>query len=225
MKMPHLHLPKRLADAGVIVASILLAFSLDALWDSLQARQESRELLAAIMAEVEVVAEGEADIAEVNREIVAAADTIVERLRSSQEEVRIPVRTLSYLFRTPTTDPPSGALAVWIASGRATLIQDRRLRDLLTQLPSAVEDAREEEIMAADFVRETLIPEMSNRIDLGPVLFGRWEETLTDSLTLPRSQEVISLLETRRFMSAFVLREREKLRQVIADIRATDPRQ
>jgi hypothetical protein len=210
---------RMIAESVVIVASILLAFALDAWWDSVQRKREVAATLVALDAEFAEV-ETELERAQTRSQlVVAAADTILSLLRAGQGSV--PAQRLGDLFRTPTTTPAQGALAALIASGRLGMIPSQELQALLAGWPALLEDVKEDEENALRFVFEELLVHLSHVEGLGPTLYGRQGVQVEGSVLLPTTSETINLVEARRLFATIILDEHERLeiREVVGQIR------
>ena len=206
---------KRLfAEGVVIVASILLAFGLDAWWDATQQHRETADLLAALDEEFALAAE-ELDATLVgHRNVVMSADTLLRRLRAGQG--RVPAGRLYWVLEAPTSDLNQGTLTVLIASGRLEQVPSQRLRTVLAAWPAAVEDVQEEEAEARSFVRAELMPYLSEVAEIGTALrTGRRTDT-PDDVAVPTGPRLINLIEIRRYLAQRVIDERSQ-----ADIDAT----
>ena len=105
-------------EMAVIVLSILLAFALDAWWDGRKETQEGRTTLTALAAEFDAAALEIAFSEARNRQVVAAADTLLQALRGGGARVELNASTLGALLLTPTTNPMRGTVDALIASGR-----------------------------------------------------------------------------------------------------------
>jgi len=138
--------PRVLAEGAVIVASILLAFGIDALWGE-------RSLRLEVEGELRNVAEEIAD----NRERIAFSVDVLDRLAAAVPEmvdvmeasaggstIRIP-DTLAWLGQAipPTPDLSFGALDALVSSGRLAFVGDPVLRAGLSRLRSRMDDAAE----------------------------------------------------------------------------------
>ena len=130
-----------IAESVAIVASILVAFALDAAWDSHQDRQARQELLVGLHAEAVVNQELARDA---NSETLASITRLIKfRSGSSNEwsefdlgqlldEVYLPlIRDWAALFQT-------GFLDATITSGKLALISNPDTRAALTDLSAAV---------------------------------------------------------------------------------------
>ena len=199
-------------EGVVIVGSILLAFGIDAWWDLAQRDRETIEILVVLdaeFAEVEFLLDA---TLERNRTVIAAADSILDQLRSGDD--RIETGLLGDLFRVPTANSTQGALSALISSGRLDLIPSRELQALLAGWSSILEDIHEDEASAERFVYEELLPNMSLVAEIAPVLYRRLREDDFDDIngvvTIPTTFHIINLIETRRYHSEAIIHERER---------------
>jgi hypothetical protein len=146
-------------EAVAIVSSILLAFSIDAWWDSVQGRAEEREILSLLRAEFEANQKVLTRTAEIHRLNLGAMREII-----SASEKDIPVRdeSLDSLFLqaagTPHYNPATGALAATISSGRIDLVRNIELRNRLAGWNSVISDLMLDEQTRRDFVIHEVRP-------------------------------------------------------------------
>jgi hypothetical protein len=197
-----------IAEGVVIVASILLAFGLDAWWDATQQSRETADLLVALDEEFALAAEELDGTLFGHQSVVTSADTILGRLRAGQG--RVPAGRLYWVLDAPTSDLNQGTLAALIASGGLEQVPSQELRTLLAAWPAAVGDFQEEEAEARVFVRAELMPYLSEVAEIGTALrAGRLN--LPDStgvVAVPTSSRLINLIEIRRFLAQRVITER-----------------
>lgn len=137
------------AEAVAIVASILLAFAIDATWSGQEERQREQELLAALRS----------DFAR-NQELLAIARAEHEGHRLAASEFLtlsdpggasatsdVPDAVLLGLVSWYTYDPVLGSLNSAIASGQLSLIRDHQLRVALAGWVDSVDDLLESEVV------------------------------------------------------------------------------
>jgi len=146
-------------EAGAIVASILLAFAIDAWWDGVQERAEEREILSSLCAEFEVNQKVLARTAGIHRRILGAMQEIVS---ASEMDISVHDESLDSLFSqaggTPHYNPAMGALAATISSGRIDLVRNIELRNRLAGWNAVVSDLILDEQTRRDFVVHELRP-------------------------------------------------------------------
>ena len=231
---------QRLALEGlVIVGSILLAFALDAWWEARAQAEQTDELVAALIEEFDETAAAFERTELRNSQVIAAADTLLDLIRGASAEVRVDPGILASLVLYPTTDPPRGTVDAVLSSGNLSLIPSQGLRSLLAGWPAALADIGEEEADARSFVHDQLIPHLGQATQLGPVFAVRIERFVSLSssqspetsarrpqIQLRVSHELVSLVETRRYLSEAILVNRppahahvENLRSGLREIR------
>lgn len=158
----------RLAAEGVVVvASILIAFALDAWWAERQLEQEIAEDLAIVeyeMAENIRLAQLTIDIME---QVVAAGNIIVAELQVQPDSaiVEVPDNTFFWgFFSNPTFDPSLGGTDAWIAAGRLAGIDSPQLRQRLASVRGKVADVREEQLVGRDISVFNIYPVIEEKI-------------------------------------------------------------
>jgi len=217
-KMPW---PRIAIEGLVIVASILLAFALDAWWDRRQLRDEAHDLHVALLAEFQEAAVEVERAVDWNRGVVAAADTVLDQLGNPPGASQVSAGSVGALIRTPTTDPQDGNLTALLSSGDFGLVRGGALREAIADWPAALRDLQEEEIAAKTFVHEELVPFLAAAIDLDAAVAahlafvgltshrgGSASPTGTlpaDVVRLPQDPELRNLVLYRRYLSVLVV--------------------
>lgn len=134
-----------LAEAVVIVVSILLAFGLDAMWDQRNDRQAEVRLRAALVREFrsnrELLEETMAGIREGRVRIEAIAVMTPEQVLSLPDDSAWIY--LDDLSRPYTTELSSGVTSSAVSSGSLVLLQDVALRESIAGWLGRVDDIRE----------------------------------------------------------------------------------
>lgn len=159
-----------LAEGVVIVGSILLAFGIDAWWDSRADALQSRALVVALADDFQTAA----SLAESTRIVHGRAMDAVERLLTYAEHGTVPVAeraeadsAFSRLFYSMLTfNPPMGTVETILSSGRLDLFEDRDLVGELTRWTSTVDDYKEWETAVTDSFYRTLVPLLGERVNL-----------------------------------------------------------
>lgn len=165
------------AEGVVIVASILLAFGIDAWWADVQDRKEEGLILRALdtefrenMAEFQAVHGVHARYAQELEElvglVVSQPDGSVLQVGDSQ---------LRPLISFRTADPATGTLSTLLASGRIDLIRDEELQQALAGWPAVVEDVAEDERLVRDFVHGQFVTGIVSELDVGRLLVN-WSQ-------------------------------------------------
>ena len=145
-------------EGAAIVASILLAFAIDAWWEDRQLAQETAEDLAIVKAELaENIRLVQVTIDIINQ-VVEANNDLIGTLSASRagEFVFIEDTTVFWsLFSNPTFDPSLGGTDAWIATGRLSGLGSPALRQRLASVRGKVDDVVEEHHIAREVgVRE-----------------------------------------------------------------------
>jgi hypothetical protein len=158
-------------EGVVIVASILLAFALDAWWDRRGERVWERAQLEALHGEF---TENHIDLSsalEVHELVRARSDSLIEYLRQTRfgTSVEVADTVLAAVLITPTYDPALGTLGALLTSGDLSRIRNQRLVALLARWPGAVEDVTEDEQSVVRHVQTQLVPLLGSRVDLAEV--------------------------------------------------------
>jgi len=134
-----------LAEALVIVVSILLAFGLDAMWDQRNDRQAEAGLRASLAREFqgnrEILAETMAGIRQSRSRIEAFAVMASEQVLSLPDDSAWVY--LDDLSRPYTAELGSGVTKSAVSSGTLALIRDETLRESLAGWLGRVDDIRE----------------------------------------------------------------------------------
>ncbi|HEY5627604.1 MAG TPA: hypothetical protein VIR79_06635, partial [Nitrospira sp.] len=140
-------------EAAAIVASILLAFSIDAWWDGVQDRAKEREILSLLRAEFEANQKVLTRTAGIHRLNLGAMREIIS---VSETDTSVNDESLGSLFLqaagTPHYNSATGALAATISSGRIDLIRNVELRNRLAGWNSVVSDLILDEQTRRNFV-------------------------------------------------------------------------
>ncbi len=213
-------------EGVVIVASILLAFALEAWWAERGERLEETGILQNL--HIEFTAAG----AQLDRYLffhdvtLSSVDGILSSAREAQAEgrsrVEIPTIYLARAFIPPTYDPRMGTLDGLTHSGRLGILQSEELRKALSGWPGLLAEAAEEDDRSAAMVYDRMDPILSTMLDISEarlmaseveneacanVFFGRSCEDAeveielppkwTGSISLPVNFEVLGIFSAR----------------------------
>jgi len=152
---------KRIAvESATIVASILLAFVIDAWWQNRQVRVDEQEVLVGLRAEFAANRETLArHLAGYLRSIQTLEDflAMIENGQSTNAKT-IVLAVLSVMHRPGTTDLGNGTLNALISSGRVEILTNRKLRTLLTAWSGVIDEVWDDQANNAKMVLEVYIP-------------------------------------------------------------------
>ena len=147
------------AEGAAIVASILLAFWIDAAWDNHQDRLEEREALVSIRAELE------SNLGLIERELKyrhAMIESIETLFAMVDGEVHLSPNELDKRIGDLTwwavNDFSASALQSIIASGRLSIIEDAELRRVLVGLMTEYETVSRSDSSDEAATREAVLP-------------------------------------------------------------------
>jgi hypothetical protein len=195
-KIPWLRLS---VEAVAIVGSILLAFAIDAWWDSRSDQKQERALLIALSADF---AATEQEFAEVktNHDLVTRAGNqlitygeagTVPESEQADYDILVSAHFSRFIF-----DPPMGTVESVLSSGRFHLLTNERLVAELTQWSAIVAELRFSEIDARNHFNERIFPFLASRFDVEDLdkVFPQfvdfpWEQGPTGAYKLASDQE------------------------------------
>jgi hypothetical protein len=195
-----------IGEGLVIVASILLAFSIEAAWAQRELRGEEEEALLALEAEFTASLEQIDQVIQIyerDRERIATL-----RLSTDGELRALSQREISEIMLATgnvwSFDPELGATNALMSSGRLGVLRDAELREALSNFTNLVVDAAEDVPPLKSFVEEVWRLEA----DLGgpwtdPETELSWDGPITGFSFLPRAtaDDLIRVREDSRFMS------------------------
>ena len=164
-------------EAIVIVGSILLAFAIDAGWQTRNERIDELNALQSLLSEFEANQQVIDSSIEAHGRHIASA----ERIRgmsfgttSIPENYREEIRTAFFSYRS--TNYEGGTLSSILSSGEISLIQNPELRRRISAWPSILEEATEEEQIVVRYREQVLLPFIIRRL---PKVPGGDERALT----------------------------------------------
>lgn len=209
-------------EAVAIVASILIAFAIDAWWQGRLEQEEARQILVSLKDEFEghreVLVEKEAGWIRRGNSM----ERLLHVLQSGETPPPAVMDTLLDDFSYPGTwDPGSGARDALIASGRLELIDNLELRNRLSAWQSRVDEVRDNEQGARNMILSTINPFLAERIPMDRLLstaVGSWPVDLTsDSEASTAYRALLADPEFRNYASIrYTWLNLDEYRQTIA---------
>jgi len=158
----HQEIPwKRISvEAATIIASILLAFAIDAWWQDRQIRVEEQEILAGL--HTEFIANHEVLTRNLSSNLQAMQSlqdflSLIEG-DQSQDTKAIVLAVLTDMGGPYTTDLGNGTLNALLSSGRLENLTNKRLRALLTAWEGVIGDVWDDEANSLKVVLEIFVP-------------------------------------------------------------------
>jgi hypothetical protein len=213
----------------MVIASILVAFALDATWDRAQGHRDLDQDLASV-----------ADELNENRAALAAQVLLVERISNSlanllnameaspaEAYVSVPDTTVWISQRTPTFDPSFGAIEALIAAGRLATIERADLRRHLAGLADRASDAGEELLEAQQIYQLLEAPMLYPSFEMREVRSvaerstPAWESNPIEGgrlVDFPNGMGLRSAMEQRRGLYEIALGELAGLAEVFRQV-------
>jgi hypothetical protein len=141
-----------------VVASILIAFSLDAWWDRAAEERRLHDGLATLRLEVQRDLSALEDLALDVQRISANLDSLMVLLPEAPRPVALPDSLLGATVRWRTSDVSTSTFEMLVASGSLHLIQDQELSRMIAGLPAFLADVQEDESLGRDYVEYVVSP-------------------------------------------------------------------
>lgn len=161
------NIAKLILEGLVVVASILVAFALDAWWDDRQLQQETAEDLAIVEYELaENVRLAQLTI-DIMQRVVEETDALVAGLEAQPGSATADIKDTTIfwaVFSNPTLDPSLGGTDAWIAAGRLAGLDSPELRQRLASIRGKVEDVAEEQRTARDIGVHDIYPLLMDQV-------------------------------------------------------------
>ena len=208
--------PRIIAEGSIIVASILLAFWIDAWW---QERVEQKEFDALVRGLKSDFTASQVHLKEWlagNERVLRAASEFLDAIRKTPEDDELEVRHewLAAAVSAPTFDPTDTSLRTAVSTGQIELITDNELRDTLAIWRQQLEDTREDELLIREIVISQLVPVLSRQVRLATTFefdqmtnwfTGREPVALNGDSTIRVNSEIEGALAERVFYTHFVV--------------------
>jgi hypothetical protein len=202
-------------EAPAIVASILLAFAIDAWWEERLERQLERNDLESIHGEFKRNRDRMNEMV-TGKRAQAASNAMYELIAAHlgrESRIDIPNDLVRGVRATPTFDAVTPVLDGLVSSGRLEKIRDRNVLFKIHYWQRHLQQVQESELSARKLVYEQLIPAFVKRGNMGPSFNG--EEGVT---TVTIDEELLGLVAHRASFTRFVLRTRNELEEATNDV-------
>lgn len=170
-----------MAEGAAIVASILLAFAIDAWWDERQDRAEEAVLLSRLLEEFSTnIDRMDESMWRIGVQASAEAYQLVDSaLVHGKTSLDIPTLTLDRTLRAPTFEADTPILDGIIRSGRLELIENRAILAAVSEWERLLRDYSELAQRTRSNMDSRLIPALAKRGDIGAALAHRWGTNFT----------------------------------------------
>ena len=215
-------------ETTAIVASILLAFAIDAWWADREIDQWQSAQLRALREEFSTNLEGLGNVVRTHDSNARSLESLIAQIQGSDDKTLVTVSdaVLAPLVAWRTSDISTGTLDALLSSGRLADIDNSMIRRALATWPSEVGNAQEDEILAQNFVENVVAQALLGQGILGPAYRSRplpgdleVEIEADSSTTFSISPELIDLAPIRiihsKMASLSIVRLRVRIRQIL----------
>ncbi len=215
-------------EATAIVASILLAFAIDAWWSDREIDQWQTAQLRALRDEFSANLKSLDIIVQTHDSTVRSLESLIAQIRDTNDTIQVTVSdaALVALIAWRTSDISTGTLDSLLSSGKLAEIDNSDIRQSLAVWPSEVGDAQEDEILARDFVQNVVVQSLLGQGILEPAYRSRPlpgdlddEIEADSSTTFSISPELIDLATIRiihsQMASQSISQLRVRIRQIL----------
>jgi hypothetical protein len=219
-----------LAEGTAIVASILLAFAIDAGWQERQERMEEQRVLSDLEEEFIAIRSVLQEHAAQTRDSLQALEAFLREFESgpSANTGEIVAAMLLEMLNPQTSDVANGTLEALLSSGRLDIVENRELRAQLAGWKSAISEVWDDQEIHSKLVFETFIPYfVAEGIPAG-TLISQWQPEWSAPVTAIRDDaEVVgqiladhSMLVLAQLRYGYKLHTAEEFEIVIANVDA-----
>lgn len=162
---------RNLRELVVVVAGILIAFTLDAWWDGRTEAEWRHSEFQSLQQEFTTSRVQLEQWIRIHEMIADRTGFVIETLENSPAGTAVPIpdTVLAGVLVMPTYDPTLGTLEALLASGDLSRLREPHLVALLARWPGMVADVREDEESVVRHVQTQLIPLLGSRVDLARV--------------------------------------------------------
>lgn len=147
-------------EGGAIIASILLAFAIDAWWDDRQERVEERQVLLGLQEEFAAIRDRLERHKDLHVDSLVDLEQFLNALGDGDTEAVAALADPAFrmLLAPPTSDVGNGTLEALLSSGRLEILSSRRLRARLAAWAQVIGEVWDDQEAHAKMVYEIHIP-------------------------------------------------------------------
>lgn len=218
---------KRLtAEAVAIVLSILLAFAIDAWWESRAERAAERSAIDRLIVEFEYNLVELVTSKTRHEGALAATEQLLALTGPNQRGLHSDAtsgRLLLECFQNPTLEPRLGTVNSLIASGDLHLLRDTQLQSMLTEWPALAEDLVEWQKIEQNHGEELILPFTFDHVAWPSILQATGHEEQPSQFesnydTLFSSKRFEGMLANRRYNIRHLIEDIESLEEKSREI-------
>ena len=217
---------KRLAiESAAIVASILLAFAIDAWWAERSERIAERETLSRLHAEfasnrarLNSWISDEGFMSQALASSLAVSEILQTAIQKGAETASVLDMQIAALARTATFEAETPVYEGLVTSGRIEIIENRAIVSAIASWDRQLQNAYEIERSKRQFVNGQLIPALMARSNIQHVLMNRFGPTQVAPIDPNKMTDididhpVVNLVGERYFWAAIDIRALAQLR-------------
>lgn len=202
-----------LAEGTAIVASILLAFAIDAWWEERREREREVELLLALKDDMASSKEQVQRFIQFHEEVQAATLKLLQASRASATDLSVDeidrlLLDMSWWDAAPRFT--TGTLNSLIASGELSLITNDELRNLIADWPDWIQRVISTQQQEYDFFQTVWTPFLRDNQYFLPI--GMIDATMPAN---PEVRTIVPDLEFERTVSPYRLIELDEFPQIL----------
>ncbi len=157
------------AESVAIVASILLAFAIDAWWEHRSEQDQEAVLIAGLYTDFRASQAHLEQWLAGNRRVLRASTLLLEKLEATalDESTEVEFEWILAAIGTPTYSPTDATLQAANSSGRVELLRDMALRKALAAWRQQLDDTSEDELLIRSLVVQKIVPILAEQLRLG----------------------------------------------------------
>jgi hypothetical protein len=207
--------PRLLAEAVAIVASILLAFAIDAWWQNRNERQQAAVLAHQLRADFEASQAHLTDWRRGTEGIHRRTGELLALVKAAEvgEIISVPGGLIVAAIGAPTYSPTDSAMQIASATGQLGILDDDELHNALARWRQLLADTSEDELLIREIVVSQLVPALSQQARLGQAFefenitaqFAGQPLDKIDTVTFSVTTDIEAALAERHFYSTFVV--------------------
>jgi len=195
--------PRMAAEGVAIVASILLAFGIDAWWQDRQTRFEEQQILRGLQEEFFSINKVLTDHMVLHVERVQALQELLSIFEDGPSEDTGPIVELAILdMLSPTTsDLGNGTLVALLSSGRVEILENEVLRAKLAAWSGVMGEVWDDQTDGAKMVYEIFVPYfVSENVRVGALMRQWYDDWPVPTGSVTEDPEALkTLLEDPKF--------------------------
>jgi hypothetical protein len=165
---------KRLvAEGAAIIASILLAFGIDAAWSDRQEQRQEQVFLSSLLADfIDTRDRIQANLGAHDSFRQSAIELIdVAEVHATGVDLEtVETLLLDVFFYAKTLNVSNGSLDSLLASGSLSSISNDKLREMLAIWPSRIDDVAEDEVWILTDIQERTVPYLNSAVPTRNIL-------------------------------------------------------